>query len=294
MYPRLFDYTAPGTLDQATADLAANPGAKVLAGGMSLIPMMKLRVFSPPTIVDIGRVAGLESITEQGGRVEVGALVRQYQVAVSQPLVHRATALAEAAAWTGDVQVRNRGTLCGSLAHADASADQPAAVLALSGMMVAHSSRGTRTIPAADFFVDAFTTALDEDEILTGASLPLGLPGEGSAYRKVGRRGGHDGFAVAGAAAWVKIEDGAIVDARLALTGVSTRPLLASGVQEALIGSDGSQVAVHAAAARADEGAVLIADLYGAEDYKAHLAKLLTAQALEIAVDRARRSLSAQ
>lgn len=287
MYPRPFDYTAPTTLEQAAVSLAAHPGAKILAGGMSLIPMMKLRVLSPPTIVDIGKVPGLGFITERDGRVEIGALARQFQVAAFQPLVSRAAALAEAAAWTGDAQVRNRGTLCGSLAHADSSADQPAAVLALDGTMVAKSAGGVRTIRAADFFVDAFTTALEEDEILTGALIPLSLPGEGSSYRKVGRRGGHDGFAVAGAAAWVKVEHGVVADARLALTGVSTRPLLAHGIREALIGSDGSPGAVRAAAARAVEGVVLIADLYGSEDYKAHLARYLAVQALEIALDRA-------
>jgi carbon-monoxide dehydrogenase medium subunit len=218
--------------------------------------------------------------------------VRQYQIAASRPLIKRAQALAEAAAWTGDVQVRNRGTLSGSLAHADSYADQPAAVLALGGAMVARSQRGTRTIRAADFFLDAFTTALADGEILTGTVVPLGGPGEGSAYRKVGRRGGHDGFAVAGTAAWVKIEDGLVVDARLALTGVSTRPLLADGVRQMLVGTDGSLPSIRAAAGRADEGVVVIADLYGSEEYKAHLAKHLAVQALEVAIDRARASLA--
>lgn len=288
MYPRPFEYTAPTTLEQASADVAAHPGAKVLAGGMSLIPMMKLRVLSPPTIVDLGKIVGLGSIAKEGGRVEMGALVRHYQVAGNQLLSHRATALAEAASWVGDVQVRNRGTLCGSLAHADTSADEPAALLALDGTMIAHSTRGVRSIPAAEFFIDAFTTALAEDEILTGASIPLGVPGEGSAYRKVGRRGGHDGFAVAGVAARVKLEHGEITDARVALTGVSTRPLLADGIRTALIGSDGEPEALRTAAAQAHEGVVFIADLYGSEDYKAHLARYLTVQALEGALRRAR------
>ncbi|MGZ5383009.1 MAG: FAD binding domain-containing protein [Acidimicrobiia bacterium] len=288
MYPRAFDYIAPTTLEQASADVADRPGAKVLAGGMSLIPMMKLRVLSPPTIVDIGRVAGLGSIAEGDDRVEIGALVRHYQLAGNQLLVHRAAALAEAAGWVGDPQVRNRGTLCGSLAHADTSADEPAALLALGGTMVAHSTRGTRTIPAAEFFVDAFTTALTEDEILTGASIPLSGPGEGSAYCKVGRRGGHDGFAVAGVAAWVKLEHGDITDARVSLTGVSTRPLLADGIRAELIGSDGRAEVVRTASARAEEGVVFIADLYGSEDYKAHLARYLAVQALEGALHRAR------
>ncbi len=287
MYPRSFDYSAPTTVEGAVRDLAARPDAKVLAGGMSLIPMMKLRVLSPAAIIDLGRIPGLEAVTEHGGRVELGAMVRHHQVATSRTLLQRATALAEAAGWTGDVQVRNRGTLCGSLAHADSAADQPAAVIALEGSIEARSERGVRTIPATDFFLDAFTTALAEDEILTGASIPLASPGEGSAYRKVGRRGGSDGFAVAGAAAWVKLAEGAVLDARVALTGVSTRPLAAEGVREAFVGSDASQDAVQAAAERAAEGVQFIADLYGSIDYKAHLAKLLTARALSAAVDRA-------
>lgn len=290
MYPRPFDYTAPASLEQAMDDLATRPGAKLLAGGMSLIPMMKLRVLSPATIVDLARVPGLGAIVDRDGHLEVGALVRQYQVAGHQLLVRRAAALAEAAGWTGDVQVRNRGTLCGSLAHADSYADQPAAVLALNATMVIHSAKGGRTIPASDFFVDAFTTALADDEILTATSIPLGTPGEGSAYRKLGRRGGHDGFAVAGAAAWVKVEGDVVVDARLALTGVSTRPLLAAGVREVLVDSDGSPEAAGAAAERAADGVVLIADLYGSADYKAHMARHLAGQALEAALARAHRS----
>ena len=290
MYPRPFEYSRPVTLDEAIADLAAAPGARVLAGGMSLIPMMKLKVLAPPAVVDIGRVAELGVLKESDNQIEVGPVVRQHEIAANRTLARRATALAEAAAWTGDPQVRNRGTLCGSLAHADPSADQPAAVLALAGTLEARGVAVTRTIAAVDFFVDAFATALEADEILAGVTIPLSSPGEGSAYRKVGRRGGHSGFPIAASAAWVRLQDGIVSDARVALTSVSTRPVLAGLVAQALIGSDGSPGAVDAAAALASEGIEIIPDLHGPAEYKAHLATVLTARALKSAIARARTS----
>ena len=287
MYSRAFDYEAPSDLGEACEVLSAVAGSKVLAGGMSLIPMMKLRVLSPSMVVDIGRIAGLSEVSEIPGGIEVGALVRHRQIAAGSILLDHAAALSEAAAWTGDVQVRNRGTMCGSLAHADSSADQTAAVLALGGVMVAQSVRGVRTVAADDFFVDAFTTALAEDEILAAVRFPRTAGGEGSAYRKLGRRGGQEGFALAAAAAWVKVEAGVVVAGRVALTGVSVKPVLAGGVSDALIGTDGSREAVGKAAAHAADGITLIADLYGSEAYKAHLAGVLSERALSAALERA-------
>jgi carbon-monoxide dehydrogenase medium subunit len=254
---------------------------------MSLIPMMKLRLLSPPVVVDIGRVPGLGGIATDADEHEIGALVRHRDVAASQRLAVEATALAEAASWTGDVQVRNRGTLCGALAHADSAADQTAAVLALGGTLVAESSAGSRTIAAEGFFVDAFTSALGEDEILVAVRVPRAGPGEGSSYRKLGGRGGTDGFAIAGSAAWVRVEDSTVVDARVALTGVSTRPIISAATAAALIGSDGSVGAIRAAAALAVADVPLIADLQASEDYKAHLSEVLTARAVGAAVQRA-------
>ena len=187
MFPRSFEYVAPASLDEALAALADQPGAKVLAGGMSLIPLMKLRLFSPETVVDIGRIPGLDQIEDRGDHIAIGALVRHHQVAESALLAEHARALCQAASWTGDVQVRNRGTMCGSMAHADVAADQPAAALALGATMVARSAGGTREIAAADFFVDALTSALQPDEILVEVKLPKG--GGASAYDKLGRRG---------------------------------------------------------------------------------------------------------
>lgn len=281
MFPREFEYVAPSSLDEALSTLASNPGAKVMSGGMSLIPLMKLRLFSPELVVDIGKVGGLDHIEDRGDHIDIGALVRHADTAASPLVQEHAAALAQAAAWTGDRQVRARGTTCGALAHADVAADQPAAALALGATMVAASSDGTREIPAADFFVDALTSALRPNEILTQVRIPKS---SGSAYDKLGRRGGHTDYAVAGAAAAVTMNGGTVASAGVALTGVGTKPSLAAGSVEALVGSDGGADAIAAAAARATEGITVIEDLYGSEAYKSHLAQVYVRRALEQAI----------
>lgn len=284
MYPRQFDYTAPADLDEALAVLDANPGAKVLAGGMSLLPLMKMRLASPELVVDIGRIGGLDRITDNGGSISIGALVRHAEVASSSLIREHGAALATAASWTGDRQVRNRGTCCGAMAHADVAADQPGAALALGAVMVAASSSGVREIAAADFFVDTMTSALAPNEILTEMRIPKAGPGTGSAYDKLGRRGGHSDYAVAGSAVSVTRSNGSISAASAALTGVGNRPVPAPGVAEALVGSDGSDAAIEAAAARAVDGVEVLEDLYGSVEYKTHLAKVFTARAVKAAL----------
>lgn len=275
MYPRQFDYVAASTIDEAVAALAGADFAKVMAGGMSLIPMMKLRLLSPELVVDIGRVPGLDQITEHGDNTSIGALVRHAQTASSSAVPK---ALRDAAAWTGDPQVRNRGTTCGAVAHSDIAADQTAPILALGATMVAQGPSGTREIAADDFFVDTLTSALRPDEILVEIRIPN--RGGGTAYDKLGRRGGHTDYAVAGAAAWVEKSNGSVTGCRVALTGVGTKPTLAEGVAEALIGTDGSEEAVRAAAERATDGVTVLEDLYGSEEYKSHLAKVFTRRAV--------------
>jgi len=282
MYPREFDYLAPTSLEDALAALGED--SKVMAGGMSLIPLMKLRLFSPGLVVDIGRIPGLDNVADTGDHLEIGALVRHATTATNPLIRDHATALATAASLTGDVQVRNRGTTCGALAHADVAADQPAGALACGATMVARSASGSREIPAADFFLDSLTSALEPDEILTSIRVPKLGPGEASAYDKLGRRGGHSDYAVAGAAAWVKTSNGSIADARVAVTGVGTRPQLARGVSEALIGTDGSEDAVQAAAEKAADDITVLEDLYGSEEYKAHLAKVYVRRAVQAAL----------
>jgi carbon-monoxide dehydrogenase medium subunit len=263
---------------------ALSDDAKVMAGGMSLIPLMKMRLFSPGLVVDIGRIPSLDRVDDQGDHIEIGALVRHATTSSHELVRANAAALATAASLTGDVQVRNQGTTCGALAHADVAADQPAAAIACGAVMVAQSSAGTREIPAAEFFVDSLTSALNPDEILTAIRIPKTGPGEGSAYDKLGRRGGHSDYAVAGAAAWVKLSNGSIADARVGVTGVGTRPQLAESVGAALIGTDGSEEAIKAAAEKATDDVTVLEDLYGSEEYKAHLAKVYVARAIRQAV----------
>ncbi|HEU4750220.1 MAG TPA: FAD binding domain-containing protein [Acidimicrobiia bacterium] len=279
MFPRSFDYVAPASLDEAVSALQGAGFAKVMSGGMSLLPLMKLRLLSPDLVVDIGRVPGLDMITDGGDHVAIGALVRHHTTAASNLVP---AALRTAAAWTGDVQVRNRGTTCGAVAHGDLAADQPAAVLALGGTIVTQGPGGTREISAADFFLDALTTDLAPDEIVTHIRLPKA--GGSSGYDKLGRRGGHTDYAVAGAAAWVGRSNGSITDCRVALTGVGAKPTLAVAAAQALIGSDGSEAAIAAAADRAADGVTVLEDLYGSVEYKTHLAKVFTKRALTKAV----------
>jgi len=284
MYPREFEYLAPTSLDEAVEALASNPGAKVMAGGMSLIPLMKMRLFSPPVVVDIGRIGGLDAIEDRGDHLAIGALVRHGDTAASPLVQQYAAALAQAAALTGDAQVRNRGTTCGAIAHADLAADQTAAVLALGATMVAQSASGTREIAAADFFVDTLTSALTSEEILVEVRIPKSGDGEGSAYTKLGRRGGESDYAVAGAAAWVRKSNGSVDAARVALTGVGTKAVLVGGVGDALVGSDGSAAAIEAAAGHATDGVTVLEDLYGSVAYKSHLAQVYVKRALAAAI----------
>lgn len=278
MYPRNFDYVAAASVDEAVAALADAEFAKVMAGGMSLLPMMKMRLLSPETVVDIGRVPGLDEITDHDDHVSIGALVTHARTAASS----LPKALVDAASWTGDVQVRNRGTTCGAVAHCDIAADQTAAVLALGATMVVQGPGGTREIASEDFYVDTLTSALAPDEVLTEIRIPK--IGGASAYDKLGRRGGHTDYAVAGVAAWVQKDNGSVSNCRVALTGVGTKATLAQGVAEALIGTDGSEQAVREAAGRATEGVTVLEDLYGTEEYKAHLAGVFTRRALSQAL----------
>ena len=275
MYPRSFEYVAPASLDEAVSILKGAAFAKVLSGGMSLLPLMKMRLLSPDLVVDIGRISGLDAIADNGDHVVIGALVRHSQTASSDAVP---VALRTAASWTGDVQVRNRGTTVGSVVHGDIAADQPAAVLALGGTIVVKGPSGTREIAASDFFLDAMTTAIKPDEIAMEVRIPK--DGGSSGYDKLGRRGGHTDYAVAGAAAWVKRSNGSISDCRVALTGVSARTTLATATAEALIGTDGSAGAVAAAAANAADGLTILEDLYGTVEYKTHLATVFAKRAL--------------
>jgi carbon-monoxide dehydrogenase medium subunit len=278
MYPANFEYVVPSSLHEALTVLSESENAKVLSGGMSLIPLMKMRLVRPTTVVDISRLPGLDTITDEGDHIAIGALVKHAETASNALVREYATALAQAAEATADIQVRNQGTTCGSIAHADLAADQPAAVLALGAVMVADSVRGQRQIPAADFFVDTLTSALADDEILVGIDIPKGGR---SAYAKLGRRGGDSDYPIAGAAVWVQGTDGSVADARIAVTGVSSTPYLASAAAEAVVGGNGSADSIAAAASHATDDVVVLEDLYGSVEYREHLAGVYVRRALE-------------
>jgi len=278
MYPSTFDYVVPASLDDAVAALSNAENAKILSGGMSLIPLMKMRLVRPTTVVDISRIPGLDTITDAGDHIEIGALVTHGETAASALVKGNATALAQAADATADIQVRNQGTTCGSIAHADLAADQPAAVLALGATMVAQSVRGTREIAAADFFVDTLTSALADDEILVKIKVPKGGK---SVYRKLGRRGGDSDYPIAAAAVWVDSSNGTVANARVAVTGVSSKPYLAEASAAAIVGTDGSADAIAVAGSHATDGVVVLEDLYATVNYRTHLADVYVQRALK-------------
>jgi len=281
MYPPNFDYVVPTSLDEALTALSTSENAKVLSGGMSLIPLMKMRLVRPATVVDISRLPGLDSITDDGDHISIGALVTHAETASSSLVTEHAGALAQAASATADIQVRNQGTTCGSHAHADLAADQPAATLALGATMVAASVRGEREIEAADFFVDTLTSALEPDEILVRVEIPKGGK---SVYAKLGRRGGDSDYPIAAAAVWVDASNGSVADARIAVTGVSSKPYLATAAAEAVVGTDGSADAIASAASHATDDVVVLEDLYGSVEYRTHLASVYVKRALEDAL----------
>ncbi len=287
MIPESFDYHAPQTLAEASRLIAQfGQEGKILAGGHSLMPLMKLRLASPRHLVDIGRVAELRYIREDADNIQIGALATHYQIESSELLKQKCPLLPETAREIGDVQVRNKGTLGGSLAHADPAADWPAAILALGGEVEARSERGSRWIPAREFFVEMLTTTLQADEILTAIRVPAMPARAGDAYVKFAQPA--SGFAIVGAAARVVLgETGAVAEVGLGITGVAAKPYRAATVEGALRGHPPTPRRIAEAAAHAAEGVEVNADLYASSEYRAHLAAVYARRALEKAVERA-------
>jgi len=280
--PAAFDYAAPTSLDEALQLLAANDTAKVLAGGQSLIPLLNLRLAEPELLVDLRRVPGLNEIGRQGDELVIGATVRQRQ-AERDPLVAEAAPLVTAAlAEVGHPQIRSRGTIGGSIAHADPAAELPAALVALDGRVIARGPSGERSIAAADFYLGFLTTALDDDEILVAVALPAAPPRTGAACVEIAQRAGD--YAACGAVAQVTLGDaGMIAQARVALIGATDRPVRAAAVEEALAG--GASIAD--AAGHAGDGVEPIDDPRVPSAYRIHLAGVVTRRALEQARSRA-------
>ncbi len=286
MIPAEFEYVAPATLEEVLRSLAGTPGAKLLAGGMSLVPAMKHRLAQPALVVDLGRVPGLEEIREAGGALRIGGRAT-HAALLEHPAAKRLEILADAAAVIGDVQVRSRGTLGGSLVHADPAADWPAVFLALDGEAKLRGPRGERSVAARDFFVSMLTSATAADEVLVEVALPLGSGRRGTAYRKLRQLA--SGFALVGVAAAVDLDGrGRIERAALGVTGVNATPFRARSVEGRLAGQEPRPEAVRAACAAVDE-ADPMDDLHASADYRRHLLSVFAARAVLAACARAAR-----
>ena len=285
MVASAFDYHAPSTVEEALSLLNDDADAKVLAGGHSLIPMMKLRLSEPSALVDIGKISGLSYINESGGALAIGGTTSYYDIINSDAVQQNAPVLAEAAAIVADPQVRNMGTIGGSLAHADPAADLPAVMLALGAEMVATSAGGSRTISADDFFVDLFTTALEANEILTEVRIPAQGAGSGAAYAKMANKASH--FAIVGVAASVTVSGGSVTAARIGVTGAGSSASRASDSEERLVGSSGDADAIRSAAGRASNGIEMNEDVHASAEYREHLTKVFALRAITAAVERA-------
>jgi carbon-monoxide dehydrogenase medium subunit len=256
-------------------------GAKPLAGGMSLIPMMKLRLATPERLVDLGRIKDLNYIREEGGALHIGATATHHAVESSALVRSKSPLLAAAAAAIGDVQVRNMGTIGGSVAHADPAADYPAALQALEAKIVIRGAKGDRTVSADDFFQDAFTTALEPGEIVR--EIVVASDGQtGGSYQKAPHPA--SGFALVGVAAQIQKKDGKISAARIGVTGLSNRAYRAGAAEKALVGKDGSEAEIKAAAALVAQGVDANSDIQASADYRKHLASVYAARALRAAL----------
>jgi carbon-monoxide dehydrogenase medium subunit len=287
MIPSAFDYMRPTSLAEAMRLLANHTDdAKLLAGGHSLLPMMKLRLSAPTLLIDIGRLSELSGIHEENGIIVIGACTTHYAAETSALLRQRCPLLAETAAAIGDVQVRNRGTIGGSLAHADPAADWPASMLALEAQLTLVHRSGTRTLSAVDFFVDLLTTAMESHEILTEIRVPANPPRSGGAYLKVPQPA--SGFALTGVAAQVTLTtNNTIQRVAVGITGVNSKPYRANAVENALRGQAATPDTLAQAAARATDGIEALTDIHASADYRLHLARVYTRRALQQAIARA-------
>jgi len=282
MIPSTFDYVAPTTIDEAVAGLAkAGEDAKVIAGGQSLMPMLRLRLAAPTVLVDLGKIDELRGVRDDGDSILIGAMTTYYNL-LGNPLVSRhALLLADATRTVADPQIRHRGTLGGAVSHADPAGDLCAPVLALDATMTAAGPSGRRSIPASEFFVDYFTTALRPDEILTEIRIPKHTDWAAH-YEKLNRVA--QAWSIVAVAATVALDGGVIRQASVALTNMASVPVRARGVEQALIGQEASPELIRAAAEHAAEGTSPNSDGNADADYRSHLVKVLTRRAVATAV----------
>jgi carbon-monoxide dehydrogenase medium subunit len=279
--PTVFDYQRATSIDDALAKLQAAGGGKLLAGGHSLVPLMKLRLSEPSVLIDVIRIAGLSGIREKDGKIEIGAATTHRDVATSELLRKICPVVADTAAQIGDPQVRNRGTLGGSLAHADPAADYPAAMLAVDAEIHMKGPGGWRTVAASDFFQGLFTVDLAADEIIAGVHF---MPVKAAAYAKLHQRASH--FAIVGVAAAVEVKGGVFQSARIGVTGASTHATRLTAVEHALAGQPATNetIANASAAAAVDD---VNSDIHASDEYRRSMLKVFTRRALTEALGRA-------
>lgn len=286
MIPNAFEYHCPTSLPDAIALLGRyGEGARLLAGGHSLLPMMKLRFAQPAHLVDLRRIADLRGIAEADGEIHIGAMTTESEILASPLLAQKVPLLVEGARWIADPQVRYRGTIGGDIAHGDPANDHPALMLALGASFVARGTRGERVIPADAFFLGTYSTALGPDEVLTAIRVPIPPSGTGSAYQKLKRKIGD--FATAGAAVLLQMKGATVASASIALTNVGPTPLLAREAGDFLAGQPLTEATLAEAARLAMAICDPVADLRGDADYKRAMAGEMTRRALLTAQSRA-------
>jgi aerobic carbon-monoxide dehydrogenase medium subunit len=280
--PAPFDYVRPSSVDEAVAALGSvGEDGKVLAGGQSLIPILRLRLSAPEIVVDLGGIADLRGVRDDDDAIVIGAMTTHDQVMNDPLVVEHAPLLAQASALVGDRQVRHLGTFGGSVAHADPAGDLPTVALTLDAEMVVQGPSGARRVPAAEFFQDYLTTALEPDEVLTAIRIPKLGSGWAMHYEKFNRVA--QAWSVVAVAAAVKRSNGTIAEAQVGLANMGSTPLRATGVEQALAGSDATADSVRAACEHAADGTSPPSDLSGQADYRAHLARVLTRRAVSAA-----------
>ena len=289
MYSADFDYYRAGSVAEAGELLKTHPGAKLLAGGHSLIPLLKLRLAAPAAVIDIGRIGELRGITVGDGAVHIGSLTTHAELAASADVQRHAAALAEAAKQIGDPAVRNRGTVGGNVAHADPASDLPTVLCALGASLRMTGPGGERAIAASDFFLGVMSTSLGEDELLTSIEVPVAQAGQGSAYAKFAHPASR--YAVVGVAATVTVAGGSCTDAAVVVGGVVPTPARASSVERALVGQTLSAETISAAAQSVGgdlgDDADLLGDIFASAEYRKAVTHVWVQRAVTAAADRA-------
>ena len=286
MYPAAFEYHAPATVKEALTLLGKLDDAKILAGGHSLVPMMKLRLAQPKHVIDLRKVSGLSGIKEDKGAIAIGAMTTHWEVESSKLLGAKCPIVSETASVIGDPAVRNKGTIGGSLAHADPAADMPATAIALGFEFVCEGPKGRRTVKVDDWFKGLMSTAVGDDEILVEIRVPASPAGTGGAYMKFPHPASR--FAIVGVGAVVTLDkEGKCTKAGVGVTGAGTKAVRAKGVEAGLVGKKLDAVTIEAAAQKAADGIDVQADLQGSVEYKSHLCRVFAKRAITEAVKRA-------